>query len=70
MRLIKLIAPAAMIAAIALFAPHADAQTMGEYATHGGSRVRRRLDGHRHSITVGSDDRLEDVGRELAGRQL
>ncbi len=33
MRLIKLIVPAAMFAAIALFAPHADAQTMGEYAT-------------------------------------
>jgi hypothetical protein len=33
MKLIKLIAPSALIAAIALFAPHADAQTMGEYAT-------------------------------------
>jgi hypothetical protein len=33
MRLIKLIAPTALIATIALFAPHADAQTMGEYAT-------------------------------------
>jgi hypothetical protein len=33
MRLIKLIAPTAMIATLALFAPHADAQTMGEYAT-------------------------------------
>jgi hypothetical protein len=33
MKLINLIVPAAMIAAIALFAPHADAQTMGEYAT-------------------------------------
>ena len=33
MRLIKLIAPAALIATLALFAPHADAQTMGEYAT-------------------------------------
>ena len=42
MRLIKLIAPAAMIAALALLAPHANAQTMGEYATHGGSRERRR----------------------------
>src|SRR5258708_13349785 len=33
MRFIELIAPAAMIATLALFAPHADAQTMGEYAT-------------------------------------
>ncbi|HKN14925.1 MAG TPA: hypothetical protein VJX68_17185 [Candidatus Binatus sp.] len=33
MRLIKLIVPAAMIAVLALFASHADAQTMGEYAT-------------------------------------
>jgi hypothetical protein len=33
MRLIKLIAPTAVIATLALFAPHADAQTMGEYAT-------------------------------------
>jgi hypothetical protein len=33
MRLIKLIAPSALIATIALFAPHADAQTMGEYAS-------------------------------------
>jgi hypothetical protein len=33
MRLIKLIAPTALIAAVALFAPHAGAQTMGEYAT-------------------------------------
>jgi hypothetical protein len=33
MRLIKLIVPAAAFAAIALFAPHAEAQTMGEYAT-------------------------------------
>ena len=33
MRLIKLIAPTALIATLALFAPHANAQTMGEYAT-------------------------------------
>ena len=33
MRLSNLIMPAAMIAAIALFAPHAGAQTMGEYGT-------------------------------------
>jgi hypothetical protein len=33
MRLIKLIAPTALIATVALFAPHAGAQTMGEYAT-------------------------------------
>ncbi len=33
MRLIKLIAPATLIAAIALLAPHANAQTMGEYGT-------------------------------------
>ncbi|HLX06132.1 MAG TPA: hypothetical protein VKR28_11380 [Candidatus Binatus sp.] len=33
MRLIKLIAPTALIATVALFAPHASAQTMGEYAT-------------------------------------
>jgi hypothetical protein len=33
MRLIKLIVPAAMFAALALFTPHAEAQTMGEYAT-------------------------------------
>jgi len=33
MRLIKLIVPAAAFAALALFAPHAEAQTMGEYAT-------------------------------------
>ncbi len=33
MRLVKLIAPGALIALLALFAPHADAQTMGEYAS-------------------------------------
>jgi hypothetical protein len=33
MRLIKLIVPAAMFATLALFAPRAEAQTMGEYAT-------------------------------------
>jgi len=33
MRLIKSIAPAVLIAMLALFAPRADAQTMGEYAT-------------------------------------
>jgi len=33
MRLIKLIATTALIATLALFAPHANAQTMGEYAT-------------------------------------
>jgi len=33
MRLIKLIAPTAIIATLAFFAPHANAQTMGEYAT-------------------------------------
>jgi hypothetical protein len=33
MRLVKLIAPTALIATLALFAQHADAQTMGEYAT-------------------------------------
>ncbi len=33
MRLIKLIAPATLIATLALLAPHANAQTMGEYAT-------------------------------------
>jgi hypothetical protein len=31
MRLIKLIVPAVLIAMLALFAPHADAQTTGEY---------------------------------------
>jgi hypothetical protein len=57
MRLIKLIAPTAMIATIALFAPHADAQTMGEYgaatagvASGGGSM------GTSIGSTVGSDD--------------
>ncbi len=33
MRLVKLIAPGALIALLALFAPYADAQTMGEYAS-------------------------------------
>jgi hypothetical protein len=33
MRLIKLIASATLIATLALLAPHANAQTMGEYAT-------------------------------------
>jgi hypothetical protein len=57
MRLIKLIAPTALIAAIALFAPHADAQTMGEYgaatagvASGGGSM------GTSIGSTVSSDD--------------
>lgn len=57
MRLINLIVPAAMIAAIALFAPHADAQTMGEYATttagvgSGASSIGTSI-----SNTVGSDN--------------
>jgi hypothetical protein len=57
MRLIKLIAPTALIATMALFAPHADAQTMGEYgaatagvASGGGSM------GTSIGSTVGSDD--------------
>ena len=57
MRLIKLIAPTALIATIALFAAHADAQTMGEYgaatagvASGGGSM------GTSIGSTVGSDD--------------
>jgi hypothetical protein len=33
MRLIKLIGPATLVATLALFAPYAGAQTMGEYAT-------------------------------------
>jgi len=33
MRLIKLIAPATLIATLAILVPHANAQTMGEYAT-------------------------------------
>src|SRR5208282_5072729 len=33
MRLIKLIVPAVLIAVLAVFAPHADAQTMGEHAS-------------------------------------
>jgi hypothetical protein len=33
MRLIRLIVPAVLIAVLAVFAPHADAQTMGEYAS-------------------------------------
>jgi hypothetical protein len=33
MKLIKLIGPATLIATLALLAPHANAQTMGEYAT-------------------------------------
>jgi hypothetical protein len=33
MRLVKLIAPATLIATLALLAPHANAQTMGEYAS-------------------------------------
>jgi hypothetical protein len=33
MRFIKLMVPATLVAAIAMFAPHACAQTMGEYAT-------------------------------------
>ena len=33
MRLVKLIGPAMLTAAVAMFATHANAQTMGEYAT-------------------------------------
>jgi hypothetical protein len=33
MKLVKLIVPAALIAMLAVFAPRADAQTMGEYAS-------------------------------------
>jgi hypothetical protein len=33
MRLVKLIVPATLIGVLAMFAPHANAQTMGEYAT-------------------------------------
>jgi len=57
MRLINLIVPATMIAAIALFAPHAEAQTMGEYATttagvgSGASSIGTSI-----SNTVGSDN--------------
>ena len=57
MRLIKLIVPAVLIAVLALFAPHADAQTMGEYApataglgTGGGSM------GTSISPSIGSND--------------
>ena len=61
MRLIKLIAPATLIAAIALLAPHANAQTMGEYgtatagiATGGGSMSTSMVNSV--SNTVSSDD--------------
>ncbi len=57
MRFIKLIVPAVLIAVLALFAPHADAQTMGEYApatagvgTAGGSM------GTSISSSIGSGD--------------
>ncbi len=51
MRLIKLIAPATLIATLALLAPHANAQTMGEYATT--------------TAAVGSED--SSAGTELGG---
>ena len=57
MRLIKLIAPTALIATIALFAAHADAQTMGEYgaATAGVASGAGSM-GTSIGSTVGSDD--------------
>jgi hypothetical protein len=57
MRLIKLIAPTALIATIALFAAHADAQTMGEYgaATAGVASGSGSM-GTSIGSTVGSDD--------------
>ena len=79
MRLIKLIAPTALIATIALFAPHADAQTMGEYATtvagvgSGGGSMGTSIGSAVNSVSsAGSVSRwrLADVGRELIGRQL
>jgi len=63
MKLINLIAPAAMIAAIALFAPHADAQTMGEYATttagvgSGASSIGTTISNTVASDNVGGDTR-------------
>ncbi|MGA7873085.1 MAG: hypothetical protein WCA22_19515 [Candidatus Binatus sp.] len=57
MRLVKMIVPAALIAGLAVFAPHANAQTMGEYATTtagvgtGGSSMGTSI-----GSTVGSDD--------------
>jgi hypothetical protein len=53
MRLIKLIAPATLIATFVLLAPHANAQTMGEYATT--------------TASVGSGDSSMGTGNDLGG---
>jgi hypothetical protein len=53
MRLIKLIAPATLIATLALLAPHANAQTMGEYATT--------------TASVGSGDSSMGAGTDFGG---
>jgi hypothetical protein len=53
MRLIKLIAPATLIATLALLAPHANAQTMGEYAST--------------TAAVGSGDSSMGSGTDLGG---
>ena len=60
MRVIKLIGPAAMIAALAMFAPNADAQTMGEYATTVGV-----ASGGSSSMGTGIDNSLS--GGDLGG---
>jgi hypothetical protein len=52
MRLIKVIVPVAMLATLALFAPHAGAQTMGEYATTVGVATGAGASG----ISVAPDD--------------
>ena len=68
MRLIKLIAPATLIATLALLAPHANAQTMGEYATTtagvgtGGGSMGTSIDDF--------GGRLEDLGGQFVGRQF
>ena len=71
MRLIKLIVPAVLIAGLALFAAHANAQTMGEYATttagvaSGGGSMGTSI----APPSVGSDDLAEarDLGRQPLG---
>ncbi len=75
MRLVKLIGPAMLTAAVAMFATHANAQTMGEYATTTAA-VSSGAGSMGTSIgsAVGnvSDDAggSEHVGREFVGCEL
>ena len=76
MKLIKFIVPTALVATLALCAPRADAQTMGEYAattagaSSGASSMGTALSNSVATSVDNSGGGVEHLGRQRSGRQL